>query len=87
MRAVDEKREMIDRQDKSFAVEEQCEMMQLLRSTFHSSTGIGSRDHEITRLMDEMNTKDPTRGTRRYSAELTAAGNKIGRDRVRTFMM
>jgi putative transposase len=88
MRTVAEKREMIDCQDKSFTVEEQCEMIQLPRSTFYySNAGISSRDLELTRLMDEMYLEDPTRGTRRYSAELTAAGYKIGRDHARTLMI
>lgn len=39
------------------------------------------------RKMDEMYLEDPTRGTRRYSAELSAEGYKLGRDRVRTLMI
>lgn len=88
MRTVAEKREMIDCQDKSFTVEEQCEMILLPRSTFYySNAGISRRDLELTRLMDEMYLEDPTRGARRYSAELTAAGYKIGRDHARTLMI
>lgn len=88
MRTVTEKREMIDCQDKSFTIEEQCEMIQFQRSTFYySNTGISSRDLELTRMMDVMYLEDPTRGTRRYSAELTSVGYKLGRDHARTLMI
>jgi len=88
MRTVDEKKQMIDPMDEKLTIQEQCELIDLPRSTYYySNTGVSSEDLELMRKMDEMYLEDPTRGTRRYSAELSAEGYKIGRDRARTLMI
>ena len=88
MRTVDEKKQMIDSMDEKLTIQEQCELIDLPRSTYYySNTGVSSEDLELMRKMDEMYLEDPTRGTRRYSAELSAEGYKIGRDRARTLMI
>lgn len=88
MRTVEEKKLLIDPMDEKFTIQEQCIMIDLPRSTYYYfNTGVSSEDLEIMRKMDEMYMEDPTRGTRRYSAELSAEGYKLGRDRVRTLMI
>ena len=88
MRTVDEKKQMIDSMDEKLTIQEQCELIDLPRSTYYySNTGVSSEDLELMRKMDEMYLEDPTRGTRRYSAELSTEGYKIGRDRARTLMI
>lgn len=88
MRPIAEKKQMIDSQDTGFTIEEQCAMIQLSRSTFYyANTGVSTRDLELMRKMDKMYLEDPTRGTRRYSAELSAEGHKLGRDHARTLMV
>lgn len=88
MRPVAERKQMIDSQSSDFTIEEQCALIELPRSTFYySSVGVSAKDLELMRIMDEMYLEDPTRGTRRYSAELSAQGHKIGRDHARTLMI
>ncbi|MEZ4800270.1 MAG: IS3 family transposase [Flavobacteriales bacterium] len=88
MRTIDEKKELIDTMDEKFTIQEQCAMIDLPRSTFYySNTGVSNEDLELMRKMDEMYLEDPTRGTRRYSDELSAEGYKLGRDRARTLMI
>lgn len=88
MRSVAERKQMIDSQSSDFTIEEQCKLIRLPRSTFYySNSGVSAKDLELMRKMDEMYLEDPTRGTRRYSAELSAEGYKLGRDHARTLMI
>lgn len=88
MRTIDEKKRMIDPMDNKLTIQEQCTLIELPRSTFYySNSGLSNEDLKLMRKMDEMYLEDPTRGTRRYSAELSAEGFKIGRDRARTLMI
>lgn len=88
MRPVAERKQMIDSKSTVMTIEEQCKLIQLPRSTFYySNTGVSTNDLELMRRMDEMYLEDPTRGTRRYSAELSAEGYKLGRDHARTLMI
>lgn len=88
MRSIDEKRQMTDSSGEKLTIEEQCDLISLPRSTFYySNKEVSSRDLELMRKMDEMYLEDPTRGTRRYSVDLTADGYKIGRDHARTLLI
>lgn len=88
MMPVSDRKKMIDRVGENLTIEQQCVLIQLPRSTFYySGAGVSSADLSIMRKMDEMDLEDPTRGTRRYSAELNDHGLNLGRDRVRTLMM
>jgi putative transposase len=88
MRSLNDKKQMIDSQDKKLTIEEQCELIQLPRSSYYyCKSGVSTKDLAIMREMDEMYLEDPTRGTRRYSAELSARGLKLGRDHARTLMI
>lgn len=78
---------MIDKSDPNYTIEAQCMMLSLARSTFYyNAKGVDSKDLCIMRMMDKMYLEDPTRGTRRYSIELSSMGFHIGRDHVRTLM-
>lgn len=84
---TDEKRQIIDSTDKTFTIEEQCQLVDLPRSTFYySKVGVSQEDLAIMQRMDKMYLEDPTRGTRRYSSELQSIGISIGRDRARSLM-
>jgi putative transposase len=88
MRPLDDKKRLIDRRHEKLTIEEQCKLIELPRSTFYySKSGVSSEDLEIMRKMDEKYLEDPTRGTRRYSSELSAEGFKLGRDRAKTLMI
>lgn len=88
MMPISQRKTMIDRVGEKLTIEQQCNLVQLPRSTFYySGRGVSSEDLAIMRKMDEMYLEDPTRGTRRYGAELKDEGFILGRDRVRTLMM
>jgi len=88
MSSIAERKQMIDVTGTKLTIEEQCALIKLPRSTYYySNNGVSSADLEIMRKMDEMYLEDPTRGTRRYSAELSAQGYKLGRDHARTLMI
>lgn len=62
-------------------------MFSIARSTlYHNPLGVCSKDLNIMRVMDENYLEDPTRGTRRYSTELSLLDYHIDRDHVRTLM-
>lgn len=88
MRPLAERKQMIDTQAEKLTIEEQCKLIMLPRSSYYySNTGVSSKDLELMRKMDEMYLEDPTRGTRRYSADVSAEGLKLGRDHARTLML
>ena len=84
---LNDRKKMIDKADFDLTIEDQCKLLGISRSTFYySPRGLSSLDLRIMREMDEMYLEDPTRGTRRYSVELSVSGFPIGRDHVRTLM-
>ena len=88
MRPIFERKQMIDSPGEKLTIEEQCRLIELPRSSYYySSCGVSSKDLAFMRKMDEMYLEDPTRGTRRYSAELSSDGHKLGRDHARTLMI
>lgn len=88
MRPAFERKQMIDSQGEKLTIEEQCKLIELPRSSYYySKSGVSSKDLALMRKMDELYLEDPTRGTRRYSAELSAEGHKLGRDHARTLML
>jgi len=53
---------------------------------YYKAVSASEKDLRIMRLMDEMYLEDPTRGTRRYSADLAQEAVHIGRDKARSLM-
>ena len=82
-----EKRQIIDSTDKTFSIEEQCNLVDLPRSTFYySEVGLSQEDLAIMLRMDEMYLEDPTRSTRSYRSEFQSIRISIGRDRAQSLM-
>ena len=88
MTTTDERRAMVETEHKSFSISEQCEILELPRSTFYYSISKAycEKDLSMMRAMDDLYIEDPTRGTRRMKNELIKQGFKVGRVHVRTLM-
>jgi putative transposase len=85
---IQDRKNMIEKTDTTFSIKEQCQFLDVPRSTYYySPKGVSEYDLRIMRQMDEMYLEDPTRGSRRYSVELSGLGYKIGRDHVKTLML
>jgi putative transposase len=84
---LDTRKNMVDKQDSSFSVAQQCRLLSVNRSSlYYKPVTASTEDLKRMRIMDEMYLEDPTRGTRRYSDELKAMGHNVGRDKVRSLM-
>lgn len=84
---LNERRKMISLSDTDFSISHQCRMLNIHRSgLYYKAVSAGEEDLRIMRIMDEMYLEDPTRGTRRYSADLVQEGVHIGRDKARSLM-
>lgn len=88
MTTKDERRAMVDTEHESLSIAEQCEILELPRSTFYYSVSkaYSDRDLLMMRCLDDLHFEDPTRGTRRMQNELIKLGFKVGRAHVRTLM-
>lgn len=87
MISLSDRRKMIDSKDAEFSITDQCEILDVHRSGYYyKPVAIDKTKLATMRQMDEMYLEDPTRGTRRYAAELSALGYTIGRDAVRSLM-
>lgn len=87
MISSDLRKAMVEKNHPHLSIEAQCALLDLHRSTYYyQPLGISAADLEIMRIMDEMSLEDPTRGTRRYAAEISAMGYCLGRDHARTLM-
>lgn len=83
---LDEKRSCIDNTEE-LSKTRQCELLNMGRSSlYYEPVKTSALNLSIMRIMDEMYLEDPTRGTRRYQADLALKGIEIGRDKARTFM-
>lgn len=81
------RRGMVSKVYKGISVSEQCRLLGLHRSgLYYKPNPASEADLRVMRKMDGMFLEDPTRGTRRYSADLAWAGERIGRDKARTLM-
>ncbi len=84
---VSTRKNMVDRDQDSFSICHQCELLSIARSTLYYTPS--TRDNEDLSLMKELDNlylEDPTRGTRRMAKELCKLGHKVGRYHVRTLM-
>lgn len=84
---LDMRRRLVSGDDQQYSINQQCKMLGVHRSGIYYTPAQASEpDLQVMRLMDAMYLEDPTRGTRRYSADLRLAGHFIGRDKVRSLM-
>ncbi len=78
---------LVNKEDPDFSVSQQCEILSIHRSAlYYKPKEVSKKDMQIMELMDRMYQEDPTRGTRRYCADLALEGIKIGRDKARSLM-
>jgi putative transposase len=81
------RRTMIERGTKELSINKQCELLGIHRSgIYYHPAEPNKNDLAIMRRMDEMYLEDPTRGTRRFAADLALEGIDIGRVKVRSLM-
>jgi putative transposase len=73
--------------EQCLSISRQCEILQIHRSGFYyTPRPMLEEDLRIMRLLDDLHTEDPCRGTRRLADELLEKGVDIGRDKVRRLM-
>ena len=62
---------LVNKEDPDFSVSQQCEILSIHRSAlYYKPKEVSKKDMQIMELMDRMYQEDPTRGTRRYCADL-----------------
>jgi putative transposase len=87
MMTLDLRKSLVNKQDKYFTVEHQCQLLSIPKSTFYyQPIGIQEEDLKIMSIMDRLYLEDPTMGTRRYAAEVTKRGYHLGRQHAKTLM-
>lgn len=88
MMPTDARKTMIDRDHEELSIVDQCELLELPRSTLYytPSKAYSEKDMLVMRELDTLHLEDPTRGTRRMRNELIKLGFKVGRRHVRTLM-
>ena len=67
---LSERRKMVCKGDKGISVSRQGRLLGLHRSgLYYRPSRASEADLRVMRMMDELYLEDPTRGTRRYSAD------------------
>lgn len=85
--STQQRKGMVDKNDKQFSISDQCSLLGMARSTLYYTPSVSTPENlTIMRQMDELYLEDPTRGTRRMSKALLRRGFKVGRHKVRTLM-
>lgn len=81
------RKEMIDRDEGSKSICNQCELLGIARSTLYY-TPSKANDFDLHHMeeLDRLYLEDPTRGTRRMTKELRKMGYQVGRCHVRRLM-
>ncbi len=85
---LEEKRAIIVKEDdNSLSVRQQCELLELNRSTlYYDPIPISESDIQLMNVIDELFTKKPHLGVRQMMWRLRDRGFRIGRKKVRTLM-
>lgn len=87
MKPISERKQMVDQVNRQLNICQQCILLSIARSTlYYTPSVLKGYDYSLMRAIDELNTEDPTRGTRRMSKALLRMGFKAGRSKVRTLM-
>ncbi len=82
-----DRREMLDRSDKTLSIRRQCTLAGVARSGFYRpSKSATDNDLALMRRIDELFTTWPFLGSRRMTAMLRAEGEKTNRKRVQRLM-
>jgi len=68
---IDEKRALIDSDNKSISISKQCELLELSRSSYYyKQKQYTDEELLIMNLIDRIHTSQPTYGSRRITAEI-----------------
>ncbi len=82
--SVEEKRQLLEKDNEEIAAARQCELLNLSKSSFYySSTVNDDCNLELMRLIDEQFTRAPFYGVRRMTAWLRTQGYEVNPKRVR----
>src|SRR3989304_8684622 len=85
--SVEEKREVIEPQDREISSRRQCELLKLNRSNiYYEPVKVSEETLRIMGRIDEIFTESPFYGSRRIREGLEREGFIIGRERVQTLM-
>ena len=85
--SVEDKRGMIKTNDKQLSISRQCKILEISRSAFYyKPLPEDGEEIRIKRMIDEIFTKHPFKGSRRIVDDLQKVGVEIGRDKVRRMM-
>lgn len=83
----EERKKTIEPDNQDLSISKQCELLQISRSGFYYKNVEESEENiEIMNLIDQINLKDPTLGSRRICEELKDSGYVISRGRARRLM-
>ena len=84
---LEERRSLIDPEDKNFSMREQCRLLELNRSSlYYRPVVVCAAEQNLMNCLDEIFTKLPFYGSRRLLVQLQLRGFDVGRDHVRTLM-
>lgn len=84
---LDLRRRMVSGDDSEYSISQQCKILGIHRSgVYYTPAQASECDLQVMRVMDAMYMDDPTRGTRRFCADLRQEGYFIGRDKARSLM-
>jgi len=87
MMPLDLRKSLVNKQDKYFTLEYQCQLLSIPKSTYYyQPIVIQEKDLKIMSILDKLYLEDPTVGTRRYAAEVTKRGYHLGRQQAKTLM-
>ena len=85
--SVDQKRSLINCDDKNLSVRQQCELIGLNRSSlYYEPIPVSAETLAIMNRIDEIYTACPFYGSRKISAQLKREGHDVGREAVATLM-
>lgn len=85
--SVEERKEMINREDKNISIRKQSELLGFNRSTlYYRPVPVSEYDLQLMNRTDEIFTMCPFFGSRRLMEYLNLEGYEVGRDRVRSIM-
>ena len=74
---------MVERNNVSLSIREQCDLLEMARSTYYRGRKSESGENlGIMRRMDELHTDNPTWGSRKLRDKLRLEGYKVNRKRI-----
>jgi putative transposase len=80
-------RSLVDREDETFRIRDQCDLLGLNRSTYYYTAAIESEENlQLMRMIDRQYLETPFYGSRRMAEWLKIAGYEVNRKRVQRLM-